>query len=87
MRKKTTKIVHHPMSMEEYRLTYANDFFEAAIYDKDTIIKETRNEVDCQIYSQSDTTLTTVTNESLNISSDSEPEIVIHRKKSNQKKN
>ena len=74
------------MSMEEYRLTFAQDFLKGGVYDKDTFIKETRHEVDSQIYSQSDTTVTTVTSESLNISSDSEPEIVIHRKKSSKKK-
>ena len=77
------------MSMEEYRLTYAQDFLKGGVYDEDTFIKETRHEVDSQIYSQSDTTLTTVTSESLNVSSvssDSEPEIVIHRKKSSKKK-
>ena len=31
------------MSMEEYRLTYAKEFIEAAIHDKQTIIKDTRN--------------------------------------------
>ena len=49
-----------PMSMEEYRLAYASEFFEAAVNDEETIIKKTRNEVDCQIYSHSDTTITTV---------------------------
>ena len=59
---------------------------KGAVYDDATIIKETRHEVDSQIYSQSDTTVTTVTSESLNVSSDSEPEIVIHRKKTRKKK-
>ena len=74
-----------PMSMEEYRLAYASEFFEAAVNDEETIIKKTRNEVDCQIYSHSDTTITTVTSDCV-ISSDSEPEIIIHRTKSNRKK-
>ena len=74
-----------PMSMEEYRLAYASEFFEAAVNDEETIIKKTRNEVDCQIYSHSDTTITTITSDSV-ISSDSEPEIIIHRMKSNRKK-
>ena len=71
--------------MEEYRLAYASEFFEAAVNDEETIIKKTRNEVDCQIYSHSDTTITTVTSDCV-ISSDSEPEIIIHRTKSNRKK-
>ena len=71
-----------PMSMEEYRLAYASEFFKAAVNDKETIIKKTRNEVDCQIYSHSDTTITTVTSDCV-VSSDSEPEIIIHRTKSN----
>ena len=75
----------HHMSMEEYRLTYAQDYLKGAVYEDATIIKETRHEVDSQIYSLSDTTVTTVTSESLNVSSDSEPEIVIHRKKSSKK--
>ena len=45
-----------PMSMEEYRLTYTKEIFEAAVHDEQTIIKETRNLVDPDIYSQSDTT-------------------------------
>ena len=74
-----------PMSMEEYRLAYASEFFEAAVNDEETILKKTINEVDCQIYSHSDTTITTVTSDFV-ISSDSEPEIIIHRTKSNRKK-
>ena len=74
------------MSMEEYRLTYAQDFLKGGVFDEGTIIKETRHEVDREIFSQSDTTVTTVTGESPNISSDSEPEIVIHRKKVSKKK-
>ena len=74
-----------PMSMEEYRLAYASEFFEAAVNDEETIIKKTRNEVDCQIYSHSDTTITTVTSDCV-VSSDSEPEIIIYRMKSNRKK-
>ena len=74
-----------PMSMEEYRLAYASEFFEAAVNDEETIIKKTRNEVDCQIYSHSNTTITTVTSDCV-VSSDSEPEIIIHRTKSNRKK-
>ena len=74
-----------PMSMEEYRLAYASQFFEAAVNDEETILKKTINEVDCQIYSHSDTTITTVTNDCV-VSSDSEPEIIIHRTKSNRKK-
>ena len=41
--------------------------------------------MDCQIYSHSDTTITTVTSDCV-VSSDSEPEIIIHRMKSNRKK-
>ena len=74
-----------PMSMEEYRLAYASEFFEAAVNDEETILKKTINEVDCQIYSHSDTTITTVTSDCV-VSSDSEPEIIIHRTKSNRKK-
>ena len=74
------------MSMEEYRLTYAQDFLKGGVLDEGTIIKETRHEVDREIFSQSDTTVTTVTGESPNVSSDSEPEIVIHRKKVSKKK-
>ena len=74
-----------PMSMEEYRLAYASEFFKAAVNDEETIIKKTRNEVDCQIYSHSDTTITTVTSDCV-VSSDSEPEMIIHRMKSNRKK-
>ena len=61
-----------PMSMEEYRLMYTSKFFEAAVNDEETIIKKTKNEVDCQIYSHSDTTITTVMSDCV-ISSDSEP--------------
>ena len=66
-----------PMSMEEYRLTYSKDIFEAAVHDEQTIIKETRNLVDLDIFSQSDTTATRGTSDYGNDSSDSEPEIVI----------
>ena len=77
-----------PMSMEEYRLTYTKEIFEAAIHDEQTIIKETRNLVDADIFSQSDTTATRRTSDCANDSSDSEPEIVIYRNKNNsQKKN
>ena len=80
-----------PMSMEEYRLTYTKEIFEAAIDDEQTIIKETRNLVDPDIYSQSHTTATRGTSDSGNDSSDSEPEIVIYRNNNNspkkQKKN
>ena len=78
--------IDYSMSMEEYRLTYAQDFLKGGVFDEGTIIKETRHEVDRQIFSQSDTTVTTVTDESPNVSSDSEPEIVIHRKKVSKKK-
>ena len=78
--------IEYSMSMEEYRLTYAQDFLKGGVFDEGTIIKETRHEVDRQIFSQSDTTVTTVTDESPNVSSDSEPEIVIHRKKVSKKK-
>ena len=74
------------MSMEEYRLKYAQDFLKGGVCDEATIIKQTRHEVDSQIYSQSDTTLTSVTGESPNVSSDSEPEMVIHKKKVTKKK-
>ena len=74
-----------PMSMEEYRLAYASEFFKAAVNDEETILKKTINEVDCQIYSHSDTTITTVTSDCV-VSSDSEPEIIIHRTKCNRKK-
>ena len=72
-----------PMSMEEYRLTYAKEFFEAAIHDKQTIIKDRRNSVDPDIFSQSDTTATRGTSDCANNSSDSEPEIMIYRNKNN----
>ena len=72
-----------PMSMEEYRLTYTKEIFEAAVHDKQTIIKETRSLVDPDIYSQSDTTATRGTSDCGNDSSDSEPEIVIYRNKNN----
>ena len=71
------------MSMEEYRLTYTKEFFETAIDDEQTIIKETRNLVDPDIYSQSDTTATRGTSDCGNDSSDSETEIVIYRNKNN----
>ena len=77
------------MSMEEYRLTYAKEFFEAAIHDEQTIIKDTRKEVDFHIFSQSDTTLTpgdTEDSDCVKDSSDSEPEIVIYRNKKKKKK-
>ena len=70
-----------PMSMEEYRLTYTKELFETAINDEQNIIKETRNLVDPDIYSQSDTTATRGTSDCDNDSSDSEPEIVIYRNK------
>ena len=38
------------MSMEEYRCTYAKEFFEAAIHDEQMIIKDTRNLVDPDIF-------------------------------------
>ena len=74
------------MSMEEYRLTYMKEFFETAINDEQNIIKETRNLVDSDIYSQSDTTATRGTSDCDNDSSDSEPEIVIYRNKNNSQK-
>ena len=74
-----------PMSMEEYRLTYTKEIFETAIDDEQTIIKETRNLVDSDIYSQSDTTATRGMSDCGNDSSDSEPEIVIYRNKNNSK--
>ena len=74
------------MSMEEYRLKYAQDFLKGGVCDEATIIKQTRHEVDSQIYSQSDTTLTSVTGESPNVSSDSEPEMLIHKKRVTKKK-
>ena len=40
-----------PMPMEEYRLTYMKESFETDIDDEQTIIKETRNLVDPDIYS------------------------------------
>ena len=75
-----------PMSMEEYRLTYTKEFLETAIDDEQNIIKETRNLVDPDIYSQSDTTATRGTSDCDNDSSDSEPEIVIYRNKNNSQK-
>ena len=72
-----------PMSMEEYRLTYTKKFLETAIDDEQNIIKETRNLVDPDIYSQSNTTATRGTSDCDNDSSDSEPEIVIYRNKNN----
>ena len=75
-----------PMSMEEYRLTYTKEIFEAAIHDKQTIIKETRNLVDADIFSQSDATAKRGTSDCGNDSSDSEPEIVIYRNKNNSQK-
>ena len=72
-----------PMSMKEYRLTYTKEIFEAAIYDEQTIIKETRNLVDPDTFSQSDTTATRGTSDCGNNSSDSQPEIVIYRNKNN----
>ena len=76
----------HPMSMEEYRCTYAKEFFEAAIHDEQMIIKDTRNLVDPDIFSQSDSTATRGTSDCANDSSDSEPEIVIYRNKNNSHK-
>ena len=75
-----------PMSMEEYRLTYTKEIVEAAVHDKQTIIKETRNLVDPDIYSQSDTTATRGTSDCGNDSFDSEPEIVIYRNRNNSQK-
>ena len=72
--------------MEEYRLRYVKDLFEDVIHDEQTIIRETRDEVDSQIFSQSDTTATGATSDCGNISSDSEPELVIYRKNPNKKK-
>ena len=80
------------MSMEEYRLTYTKEIFEAAINDEQTIIKETRNLVDADIFSQSDTKRTREerkrkrSSDCGNNSSDSEPEIVIYRNKNNSQK-
>ena len=71
----------------KYRLTYTKEIFEAAIHDEQTIIKETRNLVDPDIFSQSDTTATRGTSDCGNDSSDSEPEIVIYRNKNNSQKN
>ena len=76
----------HPMSMKEYRLTYTKEIFEAAIHDEQTIIKETRNLVDADIFSQSGTTGTRETSDCGNDSSDSEPELVIYRNKNNSHK-
>ena len=70
-----------PMSMKEYRLTYTKEFFETAIDDEQNIIKETRNFIDPDIYSQSNTTATRGTSDCDNDSSDSEPEIIIYSKK------
>ena len=75
-----------PLSMEEYRLTYTKEIFEAAIHGEQTIIKETRNLVDAHIFSQSDTTATRGTSDCGNDSSDSEPKIVIYRNKNNSQK-
>ena len=74
-----------PMSMEEYRLTYDKEFFEGAVLDDEAILKDARSEVGCNIFSQSDTSVT-ATSENGNVSSDSEPELVIYRNKSNKKK-
>ena len=74
------------MSMDEYRLTYTKEFLETAINDEQNILKETRNLVDPDIYSQSDTTATRGTSDCDNDSSDSEPEIVIYRNKNNSQK-
>ena len=57
MRKKTINLC----LWRNIDLVYASEFFKAAVNDEETIIKKTRNEVDCQIYSHSDTTITTVT--------------------------
>ena len=75
-----------PMSMEEYRLTYTKEFLKTAIDDEQNIIKETRNLVDPDIYSQSDTTATRGTSDCDNDSFDSGPEIVIYRNKNNSQK-
>ena len=75
-----------PMSMEEYRLTYTKEIFEVAVHNEQTIIKETRNLVDLDIFSQSDTTATRGTSDYGNDSSDSEPEVVIYRNKNNSQK-
>ena len=66
------------MSMEEYRLTYDKEFFEGAILDDEGILKDARSEVGSNIFSQLDTSVT-ATSENGNISSDSEPELVIYR--------
>ena len=75
----------HPMSMEEYRLTYDKEFFEGAVLDDEAILKDARSEVGSNIFSQSDTSVT-ATSENGNVSSDSEPELIIYRNKSNKKK-
>ena len=70
-------------------LHMAKEFFEAAVHDEQTIIKDTRKEVDFHIFSQSDTTLTpgdTEDSDCVKDSSDSEPEIVIYRNKKKKKK-
>ena len=82
----TEDMESHPMSMEEYRLTYTKEIFEAAIHDEQTIIKETRNLVDPDIFSQSDTSATRGTSDCGNDSCDSEPKIVIYRNKNNSEK-
>ena len=74
------------MSMGEYRLTYTKEIFETDIDDEQTFIKETRNLVDPDIYSHSDTTATRGTSDCGNDSSNSEPEIVIYRNKNNSHK-
>ena len=74
-----------PMSMEEYRLTYDQDFFDSAVLNDDGILKDARREVGYNIPSQSDTSVT-ATSDIGNVSSDSEPELVIYRNKSNRRK-
>lgn len=76
----------HCMSMEEYRLSHAQELFASVIHDEEVYIKETRNEVDPHLFSQSDTTATTTgASDCEKHSSDSEPEIVIRRKKKKSK--
>ena len=70
------------ISMEEYRLSHAEELLAETIHKSQPYIDATRHEVDSTIYSQSDTTATaTEVSESADVSSDSEPEIVIFRKK------
>lgn len=75
------------ISMEEYRLSHADELLAETIHKSQQYIDATRHEVDSTIYSQSDTTATaTEVSESGDVSSDSEPEIVIHRKKKKKEK-